>query len=46
MMRKKYMSPEFELTLLDFESILTEGLSTSIRESGSDDHKDDDNNEW
>ena len=45
MMKKKYLSPEFELTIFEFEAIL-EGLSVSKRESGNDDHNDDDNTEW
>ena len=44
-MKKKYLSPEFEMTIFEFEAIL-EGLSVSKRESGSDDHNDGDDGEW
>jgi len=44
-MKKKYLSPEFEMTIFEFEAIL-EGLSVSKRESGTDDHDDRDGKEW
>lgn len=44
-MKKKYLSPEFEMTIFEFEAIL-KGLSVSKRESGTDDHDDGNENEW
>lgn len=46
-MKKEYLSPELELILLSFESIMEEQrLGVSFNEHGSSDNKDDDNKEW
>ena len=46
-MKKEYLSPEWELNLFSFESIMEESrLDVSRNESGGSDHNDDDNNDW
>lgn len=45
-MKKNYLSPEFELTILSFESILNGKFFVSKNESGSNDHNDDNNDDW
>lgn len=45
-MKKEYSSPDMELFLVSFETILSSVLDVSKNESGTDDHNDDDNTEW
>ena len=46
-MKKEYLSPELELILLSFESIMEEQrLGVSFNEHGSSDNNDNDNNVW
>ena len=46
-LKKEYLSPEWELNLFSFESILSnQGVKVSFNESGGHDHNDDDEGEW
>ena len=46
-MKKEYNTPEWELQLFSFESILNEQvLDVSKNESGGSDYNDDDQGEW
>lgn len=45
-MKKEYNTPEWELQLFSFESILSEHLIVSENESGGSGHNDDDDGEW
>ena len=46
-MKKEYLSPELELILLSFESIMEEQrLDVSFNEHGNSDNNDNDNNDW
>ena len=46
-MKKEYLSPELELILLSFESIMEEqGLDVSFNEHGNSDYNDDNSGEW
>lgn len=46
-MKKEYLSPEWELTLFSFDSILNEKvLDVSKNESGGSDHNDDNEGDW
>ena len=45
-MKKEYVSPEWELHLFSFESIMEQGLNVSDNESGGSDYNDEDGNEW
>lgn len=45
-MKMKYETPDFELTVFSFESILEEHLNVSDPENSGSGHKDDDNDDW
>lgn len=46
-MKKEYLSPELELILLSFESIMEEQrLDVSKNEHGNSDYNDDNSGEW
>lgn len=47
-MKKEYNTPEWELQLFSFESILSseQSVNVSKNESGGSGHNDDDDDEW
>lgn len=45
-MKKDYSSPDMELFLISFETVLSSIVDVSKNETGSEDHNDDDTGEW